>query len=565
MLSGETGDTRGGRPGGELEALRQDNSRLADRLELLSRLSRRITSTLEPDAVLQDIVDAACDLTSARYGALAVFEATGRIRHFVTHGVTPHERERIGDPPRGLGILGLLQEVQEPLQLVDLTQHARSVGFPPGHPPMRTLLGVPIRYGDESLGNLYLTEKEGGQEFTTEDRNLLTMFAAQGAMAINNARRFQAEQEARAEAEGARQALSESEQLNRSILDSTTAVIYVKDARGRYITVNRRFEDLFHVSKEEIKGKTDHDVFSLEMAEVFTSNDRKVLESRRALEVEEIVAHDDGPHTYMSSKVPIFDSTGVPYAVCSISTDITARQEIEQLKAEFLSMVTHDLRGPISAIKGLSGTLLIEQDAWDKKTVLGDINTIDEEADRMAELVGNLLDMSRIEANSMPQDPETCHLADIASECIRQIEKSRIGGQHGIHTEVPLELPELYADYNQISRVIFNLLSNAIKYSPQGSEVHLRCYVDPKDGGMIITEVEDHGIGIPTGDVGKIFDKFFRVTSQRGRGRPGAGLGLAICKSIVEAHDGKIWVDSQPGKGSTFFFSLPSAVVSVGT
>ncbi len=561
MLSGDKGERR---PGGELEALRQEKSRLAGRLELLSRLSRRITSTLEPDAVVQDILDAACDLTSARYGALAVFEAEGRIRHFATHGVTPHERERIGDPPRGLGILGLLQEIQEPLRLVDLTQHARSVGFPPGHPPMKTFLGVPIRYGDESLGNLYLTEKEDGQEFTEEDRNLLTMFAAQGAMAINNAHRFQAEQEARAEAEGARQALSESEQLNRSILDSTMAVIYVKDARGRYITVNRRFEDLFHVRKEEIKGKTDYDVFSQEMADVFTSNDRKVLESHKALEVEEIAVHDDGAHTYMSSKVPIFDSTGVPYAVCSISTDITARQEIEQLKADFLSMVTHDLRGPISAIKGLSGTMLMQQGSWDKKTTLGDINTIDEEADRMAELVGNLLDMSRIEANSMPQDPETCHLADITSECVRQIEKSRIGGQHRIHAEVPLELPELYADYNQISRVIFNLLSNAIKYSPQGSEVHLRCYVGPEDPGMIVTEVEDHGVGIPTSDVGKIFDKFFRVTSQRGRGRPGAGLGLAICKSIVEAHDGKIWVDSQPGKGSTFFFSLPSAVVSVG-
>ena len=558
-------DAKEGGPVGELEALRHESSRLAGRLELLSRLSRRITSTLEPDAVVQDILDAACDLTSARYGALAVFEAEGRIRHFATHGVTPHERERMGDPPRGLGILGLLQEIQEPLRLADLTRHARSVGFPQGHPPMRTFLGVPIRYGDESLGNLYLTERVDGQEFTTEDENLLTMFAAQGAMAINNARRFQAEQQARAEAEAARQALSESEQLNRSILDSTTAVIYVKDARGRYITVNRQFEDLFHVRKEEIKGKTDYDVFSREMAEVFTSNDRKVLESRKALEVEEIAVHDDGPHTYISSKVPIFDSDGVPYAVCSISTDITARQEIEQLKADFLSMVTHDLRGPISAIKALSGTLLMEQGSWDNKTILGDINTIDEEADRMAELVGNLLDMSRIEANSMPQDPETCHLADITSECIRRIEKSRIGGRHGIHAEVPLELPELYADYNQISRVIINLLSNAIKYSPQGSEVHLRCYVDPKDDVMIVTEVEDHGVGIPTGDVGKIFDKFFRVTSQRGRGRPGAGLGLAICKSIVEAHDGKIWVDSQPGKGSTFFFTLPSAVVSVGT
>jgi signal transduction histidine kinase len=171
----------------ELVNLRDENSRLRQRLILLSNLGRRIASSLDPDTVLQRVIDSACELTEARYGALGVFDVRGRVEKFITHGLTQEERERIGALPEGLGILGWLQDLQEPLRLGDLTSHPRSVGFPSDHPPMKTFLGAPVRNSDEPIGNIYLTEKANGADFTPEDESLLVLFAAQAAMAIRNA------------------------------------------------------------------------------------------------------------------------------------------------------------------------------------------------------------------------------------------------------------------------------------------------------------------------------------------------------------------------------------------
>ncbi len=171
----------------EASNLRDENEWLRKRLVLLSRLGRRIASSLDPDTVLQGVIDSACELTDAQFGALGVFGAQGRLEKFITHGLTDEERERIGKLPEGLGILGWLRDLQEPLRLGDLTTHPRSVGFPPNHPAMKTFLGAPIRHADEALGNIYLTEKANAADFTPEDENLLVLFVAQAAMAIRNA------------------------------------------------------------------------------------------------------------------------------------------------------------------------------------------------------------------------------------------------------------------------------------------------------------------------------------------------------------------------------------------
>lgn len=171
----------------EVANLRRENEHLRRRIVLLSQLGRQIASSLDPDRVLQEVIDSACALTDARYGALGVFDDDRKVAKFITHGMTDEEREAIGKLPEGLGILGWLQDLQEPLRLGDLTTHPRSVGFPPNHPPMKTFLGAPVRHGDEALGNIYLTEKANGVDFTPEDENLLVLFVAQAAMAIRNA------------------------------------------------------------------------------------------------------------------------------------------------------------------------------------------------------------------------------------------------------------------------------------------------------------------------------------------------------------------------------------------
>ena len=165
----------------EFDQIRKENEQLRKRLSQLSALGQRITSSLELPIVLQDIVAAAADLVGARYGALAVFDDSGRLRTFITHGITAEQRERLGPLPKGLGLLGLLHQDQKTLRLSDLSAHPRSVGFPPNHPPMKSFLGDPIRLDSEPLGSLYLTEKIDGIEFTAEDEDVLVLFASQAA------------------------------------------------------------------------------------------------------------------------------------------------------------------------------------------------------------------------------------------------------------------------------------------------------------------------------------------------------------------------------------------------
>ena len=382
-----------------------------------------------------------------------------------------------------------------------------------------------------------------------------------------------AENERELESAGARESelrqRAEVEQARlQAIIDSSAAGIVVIEAPdGKVVLANQETARIlgFVLSPGDrrelyehaaVYRKPDGSLFELETQPLR----RALAEGIMSQGVDVVFDLPDGRRIpTLVSAAPVYDPGGKITAAIAIIDDITARQEVEQLKADFLSMVSHDLRGPLATIKGHSSGLLMAQGPRDMATVLQYARSIDEEADRMTELVGNLLDMSRIEANSMPLDPELCHLADIVSECVRRVERSRLGGEHDIGVDVPLELPEIYADYDQISRVLSNLLSNAIKYSPPGSEIRVRSYLGTDDSGVIVSEVRDQGAGISKSEMEQIFDKFYRVTSPTGRGRPGSGLGLAICKAIVEAHEGKIWVESKPGKGSTFYFSLPQS------
>ena len=146
--------------------MRPETEALRDRLSRLSEASLRITESLDLDTILQGVIDGARSLTGARYGALLILDDAGRMQDLVTSGMTPEERRRLGALPKGLGLLGYLSEIEGPLRLAAIAGHPSSVGFPEGHPPMKTFLGAPVRHRGERLGNIYLTEKEGGQEFT---------------------------------------------------------------------------------------------------------------------------------------------------------------------------------------------------------------------------------------------------------------------------------------------------------------------------------------------------------------------------------------------------------------
>ena len=185
----------------ETDNLKREIEALRTRLLRMGEVSRRITESLNLETVLQEVVDCACSLTNARYGALSVFDASGEVRDLITFGILPAARKKMGPMPTGRGLIGYLNEVQGPLRLADLSKHPRSVGLPDFLPPMKTFLGTPIRHAGRAVGNIYLTEKDGEEEFTEEDEESMVMFASLAATAISNAQNYGDERRARSDAE----------------------------------------------------------------------------------------------------------------------------------------------------------------------------------------------------------------------------------------------------------------------------------------------------------------------------------------------------------------------------
>jgi len=263
--------------------------------------------------------------------------------------------------------------------------------------------------------------------------------------------------------------------------------------------------------------------------------------------------------TYEVIASPFVDSDGT---VCQLATfrNITQRKQVElelieldRLKSELLSNVSHELRSPLTSIKGIVTSLLQKDIELDDETKEMLLSGVSEETDRLASFVTKLLDMSRIEAGTWKPEKASCHISDIIDETFEHLKW--VHKNHAFVTDLEPDLPEIYADCSQIRQVLSNLLENAAAYSDEGTQITVRARtVD----GEVEVSVSDQGVGIPQEDLGKIFDKFFRGSQKRQK-PGGTGLGLAICQAIILNHGGRLWAESENGHGSTFYFTLPVA------
>jgi K+-sensing histidine kinase KdpD len=228
-----------------------------------------------------------------------------------------------------------------------------------------------------------------------------------------------------------------------------------------------------------------------------------------------------------------------------------ALRELDAMRTELLANVSHELRTPLAAIKGFASSLLQPDISFDDETRQSFIQTIDNEANRLSHLIDDLLLMSRIEAGVFKVKKELFEFSEIIGAIKDRLHSIAI--KHNLRLIVPDTLPPLMVDGPRIGEVVTNLVENAVKYSPEASEITIE--VEQRDGS-ILTHVTDKGIGIPKEYQPMVFDRFNQLASKNGQ-RKGSGLGLCICRGIVEAHKGKVWVESEPGKGARFSFSLP--------
>ena len=359
------------------------------------------------------------------------------------------------------------------------------------------------------------------------------------------------------ELKAAQRAQSHSERQLQTVLDTSPAVVFIKDVEGKYLFVNRQFLQIFGFELSSVLGRSDLELLDRKTAESVRTNDRIVLETREPLEIEELIPQRDGLHTYASVKFCLADENGSPYAICGIATDVTERQRErealrdsnEQLR-QFAYAAAHDLQEPARNIRIYSE--LLERQVRDRLDADQQecLEIISEGARRMQEMVRDLLAYSRIVKKAEGEPPTTdanLALADVMANL-----QLAIADSSAIVTAAGL--PKVGMPRVHLQQVLQNLLENAIKYrSSDPPRINISAHRSGKGWCFCVS---DNGIGIAPDYHEQIFEVFKRL---HGRTHAGTGIGLALCKRIVEHWRGKIWVESQAGCGSRFFFTVPDA------
>ena len=527
---------------------------LRDRLSRLSQASLRINESIDFDTVLQGVLDSACSLTGARYGVITLLDEPGQVQDFVTSGLTQEEHRRFTDLPEGMMFFQYLSNIQEPLRLRDFHSHVQSLGLPEFQPPMAVssplpFLAAPVRHRGESVGAIYVGEKD--VEFTPEDEETLVMFASQAALVIANARRHREEQRARSDLE--------------TLVNTAPVGVLVFDAKtGGVTSVNREARRI--VSGLHMPGGSAEQL--LDMLTFRRADGREVsleefplaqaLSTGETVRAEEIVlqAPGGGSVTTLVNATPIRSEEGEVVSVVVTLQDMTPLEDLERLRAEFLGMVSHELRTPLAAIKGSAATLTEAASDLDPAEMLQFFRIIGEQADHMQGLIGDLLDVARIETGGLSVAPAPADLAALVDEARSRFQSG--GGRSNLRIDLSPRLPLVMADGRRIVQVLNNLLSNAAWNSHEASAIGVSAV---REGYHVAVSVADEGRGIAAERLPHLFRKFSRLEGgDRGRDIAGSGLGLAICRGIVEAHGGRIRAESDGlGLGSRFTFTVPVA------
>ena len=369
----------------------------------------------------------------------------------------------------------------------------------------------------------------------------------------------------------AEELLHASQQLIEGIINAIPVRIFWKDKDLIYLGCNMIFaRDAGFSDPKDIIGKDDFQMGWLDQAELYRSGDRQVMESGDSILLnEEPQTTPEGKTNIMlTNKMPLRNSIGEIYGILGTSMDITDRkgavdeiklknQELQKLNAEkdkFFSIIAHDLRSPFSGFLGLTDLMVENTEIFSQAELADFSRSLNESAKHLSQLLENLLEWSQMQKGSINYAPNELSLSAIVSENMEQINQRAIQKGITIRSEVP-ENQKVFADERMINTILRNLLSNAVKFTRSGGEVTIGSKVINDD--RIEISVQDTGIGIPDVNVAKLFKLDEKVSTIGTDNESSTGLGLLLCKEFVEKHAGKIWVESELGKGSTFSFSLP--------
>lgn len=439
-----------------------------------------------------------------------------------------------------------------------------------------SFLNVPLTVENRIVGMLSLFDEREGT-FDTDLLKLTTMIADYAAVALENVRLRERETALWRQAEIGRQRLE-------LIISSMAEGLLITNEQGGITLLNVSAQHLLAQAQLDLKQNTPLRKLALANNVSWLHKLADIIdEALTGVTVmnQELIAGEAGepvPLTLSISAAPLHDASQVqmgPIGVVAVLNDVTANKQIEKLKDEFVSVVSHELRSPLTAIKGYTQHLMRRIDRRLRKTQqeqqssaisavdlpenydLRSLSIIQSQADHLERLVNDLLDLSQVQWGKLHLQYSSFYLADVLVESVRSVQAS--AEQHTIYLDIAVQDTKIVADKMRMSQVIGNILDNAIKYSPQGGQVTVK--LEEREGDYFVS-ITDQGIGISQEYLDHIFERFYRVRNTASRQYSGIGLGLYVTRAIVEEHGGHIWVTNNKGLGCTFSFTVPAAAHS---
>jgi two-component system NtrC family sensor kinase len=500
-------------------ATQQLQARVHD-LETLTELARMITASLDLDHVLKSIVHASVELTGAEEGSLMLIdEETGELymrasRNFNEEFVSTF-RLQIND-----SLIGSVVRTGETVIFDDNTPQKIKTSY-----LVHSLIYIPLKLKDQIIGVLGVDNRHNRMSFSQRDIGLLNTMAEYAVIAIENARLFE-------------EVLSERKKLE-MIINQIDDGVLVLDHDFRILVINQVAQSILRITGENLIGSPIQ-IYPIdpEFMEIIKKFDVYLGKST------EINADDERVFSAHLAKI-----TNIGYAISF--HDITNLKKLDQIKSDFVSTVSHDLRSPLTAILGYVD--LVERAGPVQELQKNFLDRIQFSVHNITNLVDDLLNLGRIEAG-FDTRKENLDLSIFVHQAIDELNPKFMQSNLRLKIDVPESSHKIFASPIQMRQLLNNLLTNSIKYSESGTSIAISL---KENEDQIILHLSDEGFGIPASDLPYIFDKFYRSGNIIGTEIPGSGLGLAIVKSIVESHQGRIWVDSTVGKGSTFTIVFP--------
>jgi PAS domain S-box-containing protein len=582
-------------------------SRQAKQLESLRQMSQDLIALRDPGTLLQQIVERAITLLGGSCGGMYLHRPERDVLEWVVAvgAGMPQPGLTLG---RGEGLSGRVWSSGEPLVVGDYESWPhRSDRVPLAG--LRSVIGVPVRWGDAFLGVINVCSRNAGRGFTLDDAALLFQFATLAAAVIQNAQlygqarreiaeRKQAEEALRQRAaqlallskigERIAAALDLDGMLDRAArlvqegFDYPYLALFTLEDDGKELVVRSQAGQFAHLLPKRYRLRPGQGMagWAARNNETILSNNveaepryhnplhdvvpiqaelcvpiRVGGEVVGVLDAQSIhrLAFDEGDVMVLETLAGQIGVAIENLRLAGDAAEVEILRELDRLRGELIANVSHELRTPLGLIKIFCTTLLRDDMELSPETRREFLLDIDDETDKLEQIVDNLLDLSRVGAGRLRLDKRPTDLGQLASQVMEAMEV-HLEGHHFLH-DFPAQPMMADVDPKRIEQVLRNLLSNAIKYSPDGGEITVRGRRDA--GQFALIWVSDQGIGIPQEDLERVFERFYRVENEVTERVRGAGLGLAVCHSLVEAHGGRIWAESTPGSGSTFYFTLP--------